>query len=212
MTVKYFACLYFLYKIKNSKGGRLFTKKNILYFSTPGETNTDATLKIAKKRANELGIKDILVASTRGITALKTIDIFKGFNVYVISHVTGWQQPGVQQLDKDISSKIKTKGGKIVTSAHIFSGVNTAILTEFDTMYPAGIIERTLKLLGEGMKVVVEIAAMATDAGVIPPNKDVIAIAGSSRGADTAVVLKPVNSRRIFDTKIREIIAKPSYF
>ena len=40
----------------------------------------------------------------------------------------------------------------------------------------------------------------------------VIVIAGTSKGADTAVVLKPVNSRRIFDTKIRETITKPSDF
>jgi hypothetical protein len=187
-------------------------KKTVLYFSTPGEKNTDETLKMAKVRAEELEIRDILVASTRGITALKTIEVFKGFNVYVISHVTGWQQSGIQQLTEENAIKIKAKGGKIVTSAHTFSGVNTAIQTEFDTMYPAGIIERTLKLLGEGMKVVVEIAAMATDAGVISPGKDVIAIAGSSKGADTAVVLEPANSRKIFDIKIREIITKPTYF
>jgi len=50
---------------------------------------------------------------------------------------------------------------------------------------------------------------MAADAGMIPVNKDVICIAGSRKGADTAVVLKPANSTRIFDLTIREIIAKP---
>jgi len=37
----------------------------------------------------------------------------------------------------------------------------------------------------------------------------VIAIAGSGRGADTAVVIKPANSHRLFDMVIKEIIAKP---
>ena len=38
------------------------------YFDQPGQANTDRTLEIAKKRAEELGIKTILVASTQGTT------------------------------------------------------------------------------------------------------------------------------------------------
>jgi len=59
--------------------------------------------------------------------------------------------------------------------------------------------------------VVVEIAAMAADAGVVPVDEDVLVVAGSGRGADTAVVLRPANSHQIFDMVIREIIAKPSH-
>lgn len=65
-------------------------------------------------------------------------------------------------------------------------------------------------MFSQGMKVVVEIAAMAADAGVIPAEKDVVVIAGSHRGADTAVVIKPANSRDIFEIVVREIICKPS--
>ncbi len=60
------------------------------------------------------------------------------------------------------------------------------------------------------MKVCVEIAAMAADAGMITPDKDVIVIAGSGRGSDTAVVIRPANSHNLFDTVIKEVIAKPS--
>jgi hypothetical protein len=52
---------------------------------------------------------------------------------------------------------------------------------------------------------------MAADAGVIPVDEDVVVVAGSSRGADTAVVLRASNSHSIFDLVVREIIAKPSY-
>jgi hypothetical protein len=97
-------------------------------------------------------------------------------------------------------------------AAHTFSGVNRAIQAKFDTMYPAGIIAQTLRLFGQGMKVVVEITAMAADAGVIPIDGDVIAIAGTGKGADTAVVIKPAYSHNIFDMIIREIIAKPRSF
>jgi hypothetical protein len=100
----------------------------------------------------------------------------------------------------------------VVISAHTFSGVNAAIYGKWNTMYPAGIIAQTLRIFGQGMKVVVEIVATAADAGEIPVDKDVIVVAGSGRGADTAVVVKPAESRRLFDIKVKEIIAKPRNF
>ena len=184
------------------------TKKSITYFPGPGD-HTDETLKLAKERADELGIRDIVVASTEGTTALKAVDVFRGYNVVIVTHVTGYKEPGDQEVSDERARKIRDKGGKIVTAALSFSGVNQAIRQRFDTVYPAGIIAQTLRIFCQGMKVVVEIAAMAADAGQIPADKDVVAIAGSHRGADTAVVVKPANSRVIFDTVVKEIICKP---
>jgi hypothetical protein len=184
------------------------SKKSILYFPSPGD-HTDETLKASRERADELGIRDIVVASTEGTTALKTVDVFKGFNVVVVTHVTGYKEPGGQEVSEERMKKIREDGGKILTTTMAFSGVNQAIRKKFDTVYPAGIIAQTLRLFSQGMKVVVEIAAMAADAGLIPANKDVIVIAGSHRGADTAVVIKPANSRNIFDMVVKEIICKP---
>ncbi|MEM2970188.1 MAG: hypothetical protein QXR63_04550 [Candidatus Bathyarchaeia archaeon] len=59
------------------------------------------------------------------------------------------------------------------------------------------------------MKVAVEIVLMAADAGLIPVDKEVIAIAGTGTGADTAIVVQPAYSRKFLDLKIKEIIAKP---
>lgn len=184
--------------------------KEILYFSEIGEINSDETLKIAKNRAEELGLKDVIVASTWGTTGVKVVEQFKGFNVVVVPHVTGLREPGQQELTKENHKKIKEAGGKVVIAAHTFSGVDRAIQAKWSTMYPAGIIAQTLRMFGQGMKVVVEIAAMAADAGVIPAEKDVLVIAGSGRGADTAVVLRPANSHTLFNMVIKEIIAKPS--
>ena len=183
--------------------------KTTLYFPGSGEVDTDETLKVALKRAKELGIHDIVVASTRGNTGLKAVEAFKGFNVVIVPHVTGMREPGTQELGADLAEKIKAGGGKIVVAAHAFSGVNRAIQAKFDTMYPAGILAQTLRMFGQGMKVVVEITAMAADAGAIPVDKDVVAVAGSGRGADTAVVIKPAYSHTLFDMYVREIIAKP---
>lgn len=58
----------------------------------------------------------------------------------------------------------------------------------------------------------VEITLMAADAGLIPVDKDIVAIAGTGRGADTALRIKPANTARFFDLKIKEILAKPCNF
>jgi hypothetical protein len=76
----------------------------------------------------------------------------------------------------------------------------------------AEIVSQTLRILGQGMKVVCEIAAMAADAGLVRTDEEVIAVAGTGgagRGADTAVVLQPVNAHKFFETRVKEILCKP---
>ena len=73
------------------------------------------------------------------------------------------------------------------------------------------VIANTLRIFGQGMKVVIECALMAADAGLAPVETDVISIAGTGRGADLAVVLSSVNSTDFFDMKVKEIFCKPHF-
>jgi uncharacterized protein len=66
------------------------------------------------------------------------------------------------------------------------------------------LIADTLKLLGQGTKVAVEVAVMAADAGVLS-GQDIVSIGGSGRGADTALVLKPAHQNNFFEMRIREV-------
>ena len=50
---------------------------------------------------------------------------------------------------------------------------------------------------------------MAADAGLVRTDEDIIVIGGTGQGADTAVVLRPVNSEDFFDLKVKEILCKP---
>jgi len=185
-------------------------EKIIGYMRSTGEANTETVLRLAKKRAEELEIRDIVVASTRGMTGVKASETLKGFNVIVVTHCTGFSEPGLQRLTEENRKLIEKNGARILTSTHAFANVERAIKDKFNTAYPTEIIAQTLRIFGQGMKVVVEIAAMAADAGIIPTDRDVISIAGSSKGADTAVVIRPANTNRIFDMAVREIIAKPT--
>ena len=106
-------------------------------------------------------------------------------------------------------AKIRAVSGKAVMTGNAFMGVSAAIRKKFNTVGPADIVANVLRLFGQGMKVVVECTYMAADAGMIPVDRDVIVIAGSGRGADIAVVLKPAHQGDMFDLYVREIIAKP---
>jgi len=185
------------------------SEKTIMYLDNPGEENTDEVLRLSKERAEEIGIGDMIVASTRGETGVRASKLFKGFNVVVVTHHTGFRQPGVQELTQENRRMIEENGGKILTGTHVFMNVERAIRSKFGTVYPTEIVAQTLRLFGEGMKVAVEIVAMAADAGLIPADKDVLSIAGTGKGCDTAIVIQPANSSRIFDMTIKEIIAKP---
>jgi hypothetical protein len=74
---------------------------------------------------------------------------------------------------------------------------------------PLELLVHTLRLFGEGTKVCIEITVMAADAGLIQVDEEIMAIGGTGRGADTAMVLKPATASPFFNLKIREILAKP---
>jgi len=184
-------------------------ERKTIYFHKGGEENTDALLKLVKTYAQNEGIKDIVVASSRGYTGVKASKMFKGLNVVVVTHHAGFLGPGTDELEEENRKKILENCAKILTATHALGGVERAVRKKFATIMPLEIMAHTLRLFGEGTKVCVEIAVMAADAGLISEDKEIITIAGTSGGADTALVIKPACTARFFDLEVREIIAKP---
>lgn len=189
----------------------MFKRENV-YFQTPGKQNTEALLKLVKAYAKAEGIRDIVVASTTGETGVKASKLFKDFNVVVVTHYVGMKEPGVSELEEENRKRILKNGAKVLTATHALSSAERAIRGKWGTIMPLEIMANTLRLFGEGTKVCVEITLMAADAGLIPVDRDVIAVAGTGRGADTALLIKPANASRFFDLKVREVIAKPRDF
>ena len=186
-----------------------YVERKTLYFEAPGKQNTGNLLKIVKEYMEKAGVKDLVVASTTGETGVQASKLFKSFNMVVVTHHTGFREPGMQELKEESRQQILDNGVKILTATHSLSGVERAIRREFGTIEPLEIIANVLRLFSEGTKVCIEIVLMAADAGLIPVDKDVVAVAGSGRGADTALLIKPANSSRFFDLEVREVIAKP---
>jgi hypothetical protein len=187
-------------------------EKETLYFSKPGAQNTDQLLEFVKEYVKKEGIKDIVVASTTGKTGAKASKIFKGYNVVVVTHCFGFKEMGKNELQEEYRKEILKNGAKIFTGVHALSSAERAIRKDFGTLQPLELIANVLRLMGEGTKVCVEITLMAADAGLIPVDKDIVAIAGTGSGADTALRIQPANAARFFDLRIKEIIAKPHGF
>ena len=183
-----------------------------VYFPSQGGDNTMRTLEIAKEYADRKGIRSIVVATSSGETGRLAAEMFKGHHVVAVTHSTGFKSPDVQDLIPENRAAIEKLGGKVLTTQHALGGVGRAVRIKLGTYELDEIIAHTLRLFGQGTKVACEISLMAADAGLIHTEEDCIAIGGSGRGADTALLLKPANAMRFFDLKVRAVLCKPKEF
>jgi hypothetical protein len=179
-------------------------------FEKVSSENTKAALEIAFAKAASMSA-DIVLSTTSGASAAAAMDYAKstGFKgkVIVVSHVMGMKAPGSDELEN--RGELEASGAVIVTAAHALSGAERALSNAFGGAYPVEIIAHTLRMFSQGMKVCVEIGAMALDAGAVKAPCPVVAIGGTGRGLDTACVLTPGYSARIFETRIHEVLCKP---
>lgn len=181
-----------------------------VYFGQTGPTNTVRTLELASARAQELGIRQVVVASTSGATGAQAVHEFQGADLVVVTHSTGFSEPNGQELDPENRETIEQAGGAVLTCQHAFGGVGRAVRIKLGTYELDEIMAFTLRTFGQGIKVAAEIAMMAADAGLVRTGEPAIAIAGTGQGADTAVILKPANAQTFFDLRFLEIICMPA--
>lgn len=181
----------------------------VTYFERPGSHNTDETLQLAKARADQLGINNIVVASYTGVTGVKASEVFSGANCVIVAGVVGFREPNEHRMSPDNRQLIEDNGGVVFHATHAFGTLGRAVHRRFEAIQVDEIIAHVLRLFGAGVKVACEIACMAADAGFIRTDEDAICIGGTGGGADTAVVLRPSNTHTFFETRVKEIICKP---
>lgn len=180
-----------------------------MYWERRGPANTDATVGAALKRAGELEIDHLVVASNSGATADKIAAGKTGITVTCVTHHAGFIGPGKTEMSAETRAGLSRKGLQLLTTTHLLAGVDRALRMKFQGIYPAEIIASSLRMFGQGVKVCVEISVMALDAGLIPHGEEIIAVAGTGRGADTACLILPAHSNNFFDTVVKEIICMP---
>lgn len=188
--------------------------RDIVYFDKAGDQNTDDTIALAVRRARELDIKYIVVASSSGITGLKAAKAFAGTGakVIIVAHHVGFSKPGVRDLEEGYMKELNDMGVEIIEQTHALSGVERSITRRLGGASRVESIAEALRtLIGVGTKVCVEISIMAADSGRVPVDgrTEIITIGGTWNGADTACVILPAHANNFFDLQIREFIALP---
>jgi len=186
--------------------------KEIVYFDQPGPGNTNAMIRAVVARREELGINHVVVASSSGATALKLCEALEGAGVSLVSVAehAGYDGGDAPSVSDEQRKAQEERGIEVLICAHTLSGVARSITRRFGGVSHVEIIAHTLRQFGgEGVKVAVEVAVMAADAGLVPTDREIIAVGGSGGGADTAIVLRAAHMNNFFDLEIREIIAKP---
>ena len=188
-----------------------------LYLPSAGPQHTSTVLEKVVSYIRKNRIKTILLASTTGATAKKMLPFVeenRSLQLIVVTHHTGFGAKDTQEFDEHIANELRDHPNcQILTAVHALSGVERSFRGEFKTILPIEMIALTLRrTFGDGTKVCMEIAIMAADSGLVDTVTDVICVAGTGRGADTAWRVKPSTSNRIFDLKMKEVIVKPSEF
>lgn len=181
-------------------------------FEKKGIENTKKTIEIALAEATKRNT-DIVIATTTGNSAkaileMATTSHFEG-KIIAVTHAYGFGKAGENTLSENLRKELEDKGMILVTATHVLSGAERGLSNQYHGVYPVQIIADTLRMLSQGVKVCVETAVMALDAGKIPYGKPMVCVGGTGRGADTVAIVTPAHANHILETKINEIITKP---
>jgi hypothetical protein len=178
-------------------------EEKIVYFEEPGPANTDTVLRLARERARARGIKKCVLASTTGETARRAARLWakSGIKIVVVPHQYGFGFG--QRFPPELVVELARQGHKVHFGTMLFHTEN------FYGMNTPTTMASLLRIFCQGMKVCVEIVLMAVDGGHVAVGEEVVVVAGSGRGSDTAVVALAAPSTRLADLHITEIICKP---
>jgi len=189
-------------------------KCSIVYFDEGGRHNTRFTYDLARERADELGIKKIVIASVRGRSVPDALKAFEGSDIKLYFASCNACN-GCERFDLGMKKALERAGHELIYA------------NEHAYPYPP-VAELAYRRLCEGMKVVVHLAIAVAEEGIIPPGEEFIAIAGTGwkmygpgGGSDTAVVIESilakdywtylptVTEHKLKGRKIKEIICMP---
>lgn len=194
------------------------SKTTVHIFEKEGVQNTETTLQAVKERASQLNIKQLVVATTTGQTALTCAELMPemqtiaGVLMHAVDYDVYVQRPAgkLKAPHPDILAQAREKGVQFYQGVHsLLGGVDSAIRDRFGGLSPVGLISHAYMSISTGTKVAVESTMMAADGGLLDMSNDVIALGGYRGGADTALVIKPAFTHKFFSLRVREFICLP---
>jgi len=174
----------------------------IVYFDKPGAANTDATLQAVNERLKTGDIHHVVVATNTGATALRAAEVLQAPEVRIcgVHHQSSqWGRDARARPDPEQLERARRLGVTFVP--------DSPAVTYFRQI--KGESAETLRKLGQGIKVAVEVVLMAAQTGLIQTGQIVIGVGGTGRGADAAIVCTATTPDKVGKLFIREILAKP---
>ncbi len=184
-------------------------QSKVTFFGQPGAENTAAALQAAAEVWQQESLARVVVASTTGATAVACLEHFPASRMVVVGHHFGFREPGQSEMDPSRRQELEAQGANLLFASHGLSGVGRGISRKFGAVTPVELVAQTLKLLGEGFKVCVEMAVMAADAGLVPLDRPSLFIAGTGRGADTVATMLPAHANDLWALGVPRIICMP---
>lgn len=181
-------------------------ESKIVYFESVTPENTAIAFSLALERMKVQGIKKLVLASTTGETAGKAMDFFKdeGVKLVVVPHQFYYKRaPHGNLFPQELVKTLREAGHEVHFGTMLF---------HTDDLYGSAaptVMANLLRCFSQGVKVCFEIVLMATDAGCLTMGEKVMAMAGTGRGADTALVMQAAPSQQIKKLRVNEIICKP---
>ena len=194
-----------------------------LYFAHPGKRNTDAVIGAVVERLGAGDLKTVVAASTTGYTALCLSEALAKAGLQGVTLISVGETPLVKEwgsvqwplLKPETKQELERRG--VIVADRIPYLLHSSVLDRSPWQAPSAedILRETLYAFGQGMKVAVEVTLIAVASGFLEPYQDVIAVGGTSRGADTAAVLRATFPNHVFSQdeakrlRIREVLCKP---
>lgn len=179
-------------------------ERTTVYFEEMGPGNTREVFRLVEERLKSLAIGKVVLASTTGETAREALDFFrdKGVKLIVVPHQYDFIRKE-NPFPPDLAGTLREAGHEVHFATMLF---------HTDGLYGTGnpsLIANVLRCFSQGVKVCFEIVLMATDAGLLERGETVIAVAGTGRGSDTALVMQAASSQHMNRLRVNEIICKP---
>jgi hypothetical protein len=179
-------------------------ESKVVYFEKVSQENTEITFELVREKLRSTEIKKLVLASTTGDTAKKAVEFFKGMGVKIV--VVPHQFDFIRETNRfppELVKDLRAAGHEVHFGTMLFHTEDF-----YGTNIPK-VMANLLRCFSQGTKVCFEIALMATDAGLLMSGETVIAIAGTGRGSDTALVIQAASSRNLKKMRVNEIICKP---
>jgi len=209
-------------------------------FERPGPINTDDVVNVVQAASSNYHY--LVAASITGDSVLKLSESIKDKEIICVtcpqgmfweiekmsegpfasipeleSIKTEWVNRGLTRVPMGISDENRSRmdklGIKVVQGTIPLFGPTFSMRLHLHKTTDLDVMAKTLELISTGTLVCLEIVLMAVDANVIPEGEQVIALAGTERGFDTAWVIRGSASHNLFHpgkgARLVELLAKP---